>query len=239
MRPLFLGTYARYSFIIDLLKKKKYKNILEIGSGLYGISDYFSTHFTGIDSTTAPSKNRSQRMNFIHGDALALKEKDNSYDFVFSTDMLEHIDNKQRIVAIKEAIRVSSTMCVIGFPCGKLAQLHDDLLFNYLEMSDKNWKNGRHAWLIEHIENGLPSYEDLNQLTEDISGLGYSCSPVWTNNIIGWKNIIGLEMLLLKWGYFGLLLSTIFVGIAKIFRPRFVCQPQLGYRAFLVIHKKR
>jgi hypothetical protein len=32
IRPLFLGTYARYSFIIDLLKKKKYNNIVEIGS---------------------------------------------------------------------------------------------------------------------------------------------------------------------------------------------------------------
>jgi len=52
-------------------------------------------------------------MIFKNQSALDIKEKDGSYDFVFSTDMLEHIDNKERICAIKEAIRISNDTCVI------------------------------------------------------------------------------------------------------------------------------
>jgi 2-polyprenyl-3-methyl-5-hydroxy-6-metoxy-1,4-benzoquinol methylase len=52
-------------------------------------------------------------MKIKYWNALALYEKDNSYDFVFSTDMIEHIDKDKRMTAIKEAIRVSSDLCVI------------------------------------------------------------------------------------------------------------------------------
>jgi 2-polyprenyl-3-methyl-5-hydroxy-6-metoxy-1,4-benzoquinol methylase len=62
-------------------------------------------------------KGRSKKMKFKIGDACKLGEKDNNYDFVFPTDMLEHIHPSQRIQCIKEGIRICNDTCVIGFPC--------------------------------------------------------------------------------------------------------------------------
>ncbi len=237
MRPLFLWTYARYSFIIKLLKKKKYNKIIEIWSWPFGISDYFNINFTWIDTIDKKVKNRSKKMIFKNQSALDIKEKDGSYDFVFSTDMLEHIDNKERICAIKEAIRISNDTCVIWFPCGKLAQLHDDLIFNYLEIKDKNRRNGRYGRLIEHIEKWLPTYNDIEKIKKEISELWYSCEEIRYNNIIWWKNIISLEMIILKLWYFWLAISTISVYLARFFRPDFECKEKTWYRVFLLIKK--
>lgn len=237
IRPLFLWTYARYSFIINLLKKKKYKNIVEIWSGPFWISDYYDINFTGIDMMNKKVKGRSKKMKFKIGDACKLEEKDNNYDFVFSTDMLEHIPPSQRIQCIKEAIRICNDTCVIGFPCWKLAQLHDDLLFYYLEWKDKNRKNWRFWWLVEHVENWLPTYDDLSDIKKSIEKMWYNCEEIRYNDIIQWKNIIAREMKFINWWIIWLWLSTILTLFNKIFKKTYYCDDKLWYRVFLVIKK--
>ena len=237
IRPLFLGTYARYSFIIDLLKKKKYNNIVEIGSWPFWISDYYDIKFTWIDMMNKKVKWRSKKMKFKLWDACNLEEKDNSYDFVFSTDMLEHIPPSKRIQCIKEAIRICNDTCVIGFPCWKLAQLHDDLLFYYLDEKDKNRKEWRFWWLVVHVENWLPTYDDLPEIEKSIEKMWYNYKEIRYNDAIQRKNIISTEMKLINRWIFWLWLSTVLTFFNKIFKRTYYCNNKLGYRVFIVIKK--
>jgi ubiquinone/menaquinone biosynthesis C-methylase UbiE len=45
--------------------------------------------------------------------------KDNTFEFVFCLDMLEHIPKKDRLLVIQEMIRVSKKHIIIGFPFGE------------------------------------------------------------------------------------------------------------------------
>jgi ubiquinone/menaquinone biosynthesis C-methylase UbiE len=58
-------------------------------------------------------------MKFIQGNALDIPLESNTYDLVFSCDMLEHIPQKERSKAIQEAIRVCKKggIVIFCFPC--------------------------------------------------------------------------------------------------------------------------
>jgi len=55
-------------------------------------------------------------MTYVNGDSLNIPFSDNSFDLVFSVDMLEHIKKADRMKAIEEAIRVTNKTCIITFP---------------------------------------------------------------------------------------------------------------------------
>jgi ubiquinone/menaquinone biosynthesis C-methylase UbiE len=47
-----------------------------------------------------------KNINFIQGSVLNIPLESNTYDLVFSCDMLEHIPKNERFKAMQEAIRV-------------------------------------------------------------------------------------------------------------------------------------
>ncbi|MDR0859553.1 MAG: class I SAM-dependent methyltransferase [Candidatus Peribacteria bacterium] len=181
---------------------------------------------------------RKKGMKFISGDALEIPVEDNSFDFVFSTDMLEHIPREERLKSLQEATRVCSDTCIIGFPCGELAKLHDDFRFHYLDASEKpGRKTGRHDRVPEHYEQGLPREAEIDQLISQIEKEGHHVEKVWYNNILTWRDVIILEMKWLKRGYVGLCVLTAITRWYKIFGVPAHTEDQPGYRLFLIITK--
>ena len=147
----------RYAPIVSEIKKLNLKNskILEIGPGSLGITPYLKQEIDGLDvDFTGP---KSPYLNKIKGIATELPFRKNSYDVVISVDVLEHLKKEDRPKAIFEMMRVAKKLAVIAVPVGELSQNQDKELYSHWHRLKKN----EDLFLKEHVENGLPTSEEI------------------------------------------------------------------------------
>lgn len=169
---------VRYSFILELIKKELTNNqeisICEVGSGSQGIGRYLTNlPFTGVDTdfsdytekTIVPAIN----MKAVKADAKRLPFKNEEFDFVFSIDMVEHIQPKYREKVIHEILRISKKIAVIGFPCGKKALDFDLRLYRYMRLLHLKIP----GWLEEHVSIPYPMEKEMPKTLHKL-GYGYS-----------------------------------------------------------------
>lgn len=150
----------RYYPIVKLLKKLKLTNsqILEVGSGSYGIAPYLKKNITGVDVDF--SEHSYPRLKQVIGSATNLPFKNNQFAVVLLSDVLEHLPKKLREKAINEAIRVARKAVIISGPFGKESELQDKELAEY---SVK--KLGyMHQFFKDHLEYGLPEVENVKKI---------------------------------------------------------------------------
>ncbi len=114
-----MGRMASFTLVYQHLKNKK---VLDIGcsNGLY--LELFSSDSVGIEQISALAESaKKQNLNVIQGDVLyGLKEQeDNSYDAVFYSHVMEHVDNP--ILTLREIHRVlrAGGKLVLGLPVEK------------------------------------------------------------------------------------------------------------------------
>lgn len=147
----------RYLPVVKEIKKNKLEDsrILEIGSGSLGITPYFKKKIDGYDiNFSGPS---SPYLNKIKGSADKLPFRKNYYDVVISVDVLEHLANSKRELAIYEILRVAKKLAIIVVPIGQLSEQQDRKL-------DEYWRKifgNKNQFLREHTTNGLPRVEDI------------------------------------------------------------------------------
>lgn len=176
----------RYIPIVKILKKNNLdsKKILEVGSGSYGITPYLRKKITGVD--TDFSEPEYPLLKQINGTAIKLPFKVGEFEVVILSDVLEHIPEKFRKVAINEAIRVSSNQVVISGPFGKEAAEQDKKLASYSLM-----KTGQmHPFFKEHLEYGLPEVQDVintslkNERVSDAKVVGTYFNLDWREKLM-------------------------------------------------------
>lgn len=151
---------VRYLPILRLLKAAGGANdsILEIGSGSYGLGEYYSKSFVGCDVKFDAKPKHPMRP--VVAAASELPFPDSSFDVVIASDVLEHIAPNSRLRVLREALRVARRLVLVGFPCGPIAYALDQRLFaRYQEL-------GRPVppWLEEHMQYPFPDeriFEDL------------------------------------------------------------------------------
>lgn len=131
----------------EILGSKANPKVLDVG-GKKGLLREFGVQSTIIDQESSDEK------DFIQGDALDMPFEDNSFDVVVSCDVLEHIPANKREQFIAEMTRVSKGFVVIGAPFDQQGVGESEKAANAFY---KNIAKQDHRWLIEHIENGLPS----------------------------------------------------------------------------------
>jgi Methyltransferase domain len=147
----------RYLPISDLILASDLKapKILEVGSGVKGITPYIPYMITGVDVSFNGDVAENLRPVCLSGAKLPFP--DGSYDFVISVDMLEHVNVNERSEVITELLRVASRRVFLSVPCGKLAEAHDMALDEFYQHV-----NGvRYHFFQDHIENGLPEKDEL------------------------------------------------------------------------------
>lgn len=122
--PYQHGPHKHRLFMLDLLKEKGIKSLLDVGCGTGPIYELLInaqedqwdniTKYKGIDY----SKNFIQyaqelfgEQYFELGDARDIKEKDDSWDCVLLMHSLDHVKEYQQVIA--EAVRVSKQYIVI------------------------------------------------------------------------------------------------------------------------------
>jgi hypothetical protein len=129
--------------------------ILEVGSGVKGITPYIPFKITGVDVSF--NGDVAENLTPVCLSGASLPFSDNSYDYVISVDMLEHVPENDRSNVIAELLRVANKRVFLAVPCGKLAEAHDKALDELYQ----HVKGERDRFLQEHVENGLPTKEEL------------------------------------------------------------------------------
>src|ERR1700730_12807539 len=120
----------RYLPIADRLREKS-GSILEVGSGDFGITRYLKRQITGADIKQAFTNQKSPYISPVIVSGAKLPFADNSFDYVVSVDMLEHIDSKSRVRSLNEMLRIAKKGVFIAVPAGEYSETQDKFLNDY------------------------------------------------------------------------------------------------------------
>lgn len=126
-RKFFIKRF--YSSLFSLIKPLKPINILDAGSGegftLNQIKkNKIGKSYQGVDISGEAVKLANKNFpsfNIVNGDIYKLPYKDNSFDLVICSEVLEHLKEPEK--ALKEIIRVSNKNIVISVPHEPLFRL--------------------------------------------------------------------------------------------------------------------
>jgi hypothetical protein len=129
--------------------------ILEVGSGTRGITAFTDQPVIGVD--VAFPGGPVVGLTAIKASATALPIKDACCDRVVCSDMLEHLPDDMRKLAIGELLRVTRGTLLLACPCGSPARSVDGFLgrlYHLLHIPIPDW-------LSEHLALTLPEPEAI------------------------------------------------------------------------------
>lgn len=142
------------SVIIDKLRSGgEPLNLLDVG-GYKG----HTADFLYKDNVTVMDLYKVKESNYVHGSALEMPFDDNSFDYVLSFDVLEHIPTASRKKFFNECARVSKRGVIICAPNKTKANEKAETLLNDLH---KRLHGKPHRWLKEHIDFKIPNFNSV------------------------------------------------------------------------------
>jgi ubiquinone/menaquinone biosynthesis C-methylase UbiE len=186
------GQYGRYVFIRDVINfnRKKDENfkILDVGGRGNNLIRFISEDRVIYLDPFVESKDE----NFIKGDGCSIPLDDESFDWVVSTDVFEHIEHSKREIFIRENLRVSKFGIILTAPFYSKEVVASEKKAN----EDYRILFGEdHVWLKEHIDNGLPREKELeNFLNENKISFYKICN----NQLLIWKLMQSIHFIVLK-----------------------------------------
>lgn len=167
--------------IIESLRKDKQKfNILDVG-GYKGIT----TKLHPEDEVIVLDLFDVKEKGYVKGSGLDLPFENETFDFVVSFDVLEHIENKDRTRFLEESSRVAKIAVITAAPVSSPANEKAEKSLNdlYKELHGED-----HPWLKEHIEYGIPK---PNQAKKIFESLGLKTAIYTSNDTILWELMQG------------------------------------------------
>lgn len=179
---------------ISALKKQlglKNVKILDVG-GLHGQVVEFVDE---LDEITILDIRKGSDPNLIVGDGTRMTMfKDQSFDIVISSDVLEHIPKDRREDFFSEACRVAKHMVVVAAPFNS-----EEVALSEKHVRDffKEIVGYEHQWLNEHNEMGLPDKDELEQRIRD---RGLNFTRIGSNSISNWLLIQQFDVLKFSFG---------------------------------------
>lgn len=148
----------RYLPIVEKIQEKARKaNILDVGSGEFGITTYIPKKYEVTGTDIDFGGNRSKNLKQVKASAHKLPFKDKSFFAVVSVDTLEHLPKEIRKKSIYEMVRVADKHLCLAFPSGKSSKLVDRFIDKYYQFTHKQ----KLAYLDEHIKYGLPDQDEV------------------------------------------------------------------------------
>ena len=162
LEDLPFDMYQRYNLISEIIEKisvgKKLK-ILDVGGHPGIISEFLPNHDCIITDLL-----EVKQKQFVKSSGLLLPFKNKSFDLVISTDVLEHIDPKNRNVFLDEIHRVSKDYLIVGAPFwSKEVEQAEKESVNYINTQLRSFS----PYLDEHAEFGIPKIELITEFSEN------------------------------------------------------------------------
>ena len=116
----FLNNFT--NVLVEEIKKLQPESILDVGAGEGFILQKLHDNAIGkklegieyMDEAIALGKVMHPQIHLKQGDIYHLPHKDNSFDVVICSEVLEHLENLQE--ALQELVRVSKRYCVLSVP---------------------------------------------------------------------------------------------------------------------------
>ena len=167
--PVTLDVALRYRSVIELMRWRPGMDVLEVGSGSGGVTEFLHAPVTGVDTAFERTAGRATPyLTPVEARAEALPFADASFDAVLCVEMLEHVPAAAREAVLSELLRVlrPGGRLVLTFPAdAAAARLDRELNERHRE------RHGRdHPWVIEHIREGVPATADVVALLERLGG---------------------------------------------------------------------
>lgn len=136
--------------ILESLEGANQYTVLDVG-GYKGRTAEFLTDakVTVVDLYDVEEK------NYVKGSGTDLPFEPESFDYVTSFDVLEHIPSKQREKFIAECARVAKKGVIV---CAPAKSSENELAEKKLNKLYERLHKEPHPWLREHIENGIPDF---------------------------------------------------------------------------------
>lgn len=145
-------TWERHYFVARFAAGSK--AVLDVG----GIAEQLGSFMPGAQVTAL---NVGDERADVHFDGLRIPYPDDAFDAVVSLDVLEHVERESRALHVAELARVAAGRIVLCCPLGtpEHVDAERELAGWYRETT-----GGPHRFLEEHIERGLPTVAEIEEL---------------------------------------------------------------------------
>lgn len=142
--------------IASLNPNLKHYKIVDVGAGMGILTSYLEREFNCKAINIETSKSHKLK-NLVVGDGRNLPLKDTSADFVVSSDVLEHIPNKDRTVFLEELLRCSRFGVIITYSNLQTNNPQKSAI----KIFEALCRQAFPIWYLEHNSNGLVNIETL------------------------------------------------------------------------------
>jgi len=139
--------------------------LLDLGGYPGTFAKHYGDKFPNWEITTADTI-KGEGENFVHLTSDVLPFEDDAFDYVISSDVLEHVPPPNREIFLTEMVRVTKKRSIICFPYKNPLS---EQIEKQLADAWKDLRGSEHPWLKEHLEYGLP---DLIKVLEVINPSG-------------------------------------------------------------------
>lgn len=186
-REMPFDQYGRYAIIRDIInanrKNRERFRIIDVG----GRGNIMKKFLPEDDVFYLDPYVDTEDENYIKGDGCAMPFENENFDWVVSGDTFEHIPAEKRKKFLEENIRAAKSGVVLAAPffTPEVAQAEINANENYKIISGGE----DHVWLKEHMQNGLPSTDDFEDILKEKK---ISFQKIGNNNLVLWQILIGI-----------------------------------------------
>jgi SAM-dependent methyltransferase len=172
--------YQRYRIVAEVIERLREGSaplrILDVGG-----SDGKILTFLSEDRITILNRTDTEEVpGFVRGEATALPFEDESFDYVASVDVYEHIDPAFRERYLSELRRVAGRGVLLAAPFDSEAVRAAERVANECHRAVHSTEN---VWLKEHAEKGLPHLDGTREFFE---GRGDSVCVLPNGQLFHW-----------------------------------------------------
>jgi hypothetical protein len=151
-------TRERHAIVSDLAGTPA--TVLDVG-GVAGEMEAF------LPAATVTSLNIGDESADVHFDGSRIPYGDDSFEVAMSLDVLEHIPAPQRLGHVEELTRVAARRAILCCPLGTPEHVAAE---REVAAWHREVTGGRHRFLEEHLERGLPTESELREIAVAAGG---------------------------------------------------------------------
>ncbi len=189
-REFAFDLYGRYAIIRDIINANRQAGerfrVLDVG----GRGNIMRRFLPNDEVFYLDPYVESDDDNYIEGDGCNMPLGDESFDFVVSADVFEHIPRELRTKFLEENTRVAKSGAVL------VAPFYSEEVYKAEINANESFKmlsgGVDHRWLKEHIDNGLPSEDEIISFLKKNS---YSYQRLNNNVLTLWPYLTSLMFL--------------------------------------------